>query len=156
MAGLLSSCLASAEAAKEYVAVVRGTMAERVIEVDHALTRKSGPSLPAITRVEPRAIARDRYTLVAAWPYTGRTHQIRRHLKHLSRPVLGDVRYGDGRENRKMREEVGLHRLALHARRIRLPHPDVSRGIIEVEAPLPPDLREPLARLGFDDDALDR
>ena len=40
------------------------------------------------------------YALLELEPLTGRTHQIRRHLKHISRPVIGDATYGKGRHNR--------------------------------------------------------
>lgn len=145
---------------KAYVALVRGAI-EAPGTVEHALpSHVGGERVPAITDYEPLAIARDRYTLVRLRPRTGRRHQIRRHMKHLSRPLLGDTTYGDGRENRAMREQIGLARLALHATWIALPHPDPARAAegvrIEASAPLPRDLREPLERLGFAADVLDR
>lgn len=133
---------------KEYVALVRGTIRDAGT-IDHPVLLESGERADAITDYEPIAIARDRYTLVRVWPRTGRAHQIRRHMKHLSRHILGDTTYGDGRENRKLREEVGLHRMALHARAIALPHPETG-AVIEVLAPMPDDLRAPLIALGFD------
>jgi tRNA pseudouridine65 synthase len=142
---------------KEYVALVRGVIAEAGV-VDHAIASEDRTErLEAITEYRPLAVARERYTLVALSPRTGRSHQLRRHMKHLSRPILGDTTYGDGRENRKLRE-LGLHRLALHARRLALREPGTGASI-EVIAPLPADLRAPLETLGFEAavlDALDR
>ena len=70
--------------------------------------------MPAVTAFRRLAIF-ERYALVEARPRTGRRHQIRRHFKHLSHPLIGDVRYGKGEHNRLFRERFGLHRLALHA-----------------------------------------
>ena len=92
---------------KRYLALVRGVPPEELF-IDHALRRvdsdsskrPSGPDgperLPAQTKIHRLAIF-ERYALVEATPLTGRTHQIRRHLKHASHPIIGDVRYGKGR-----------------------------------------------------------
>jgi tRNA pseudouridine65 synthase len=77
----------------------------------------------------------ERYALVEAIPVTGRLHQIRRHLKHISCPIIGDVNYGKGEHNRIFRERFGLHRLALHAYSLRLPHPRTSVGVAAVAGP---------------------
>lgn len=141
---------------KEYVALVRGTIAAAGT-VDHPIpAREGGPRVAAVTDYAPLAIARDRYTLVRVWPRTGRSHQIRRHMRHLSHPLLGDTTYGDGKENRAMREQIGLHRLALHAAWISLPDPDAPGERVEARAPMPADLREPLERLGFAAEQLDQ
>lgn len=147
-AGVLAASFREGRVRKEYVALVRGPIREAGT-IDHPIPLESGERVDAITDYAPIAIARDRYTLVRVWPRTGRPHQIRRHMKHLSRHILGDTTYGDGRENRKLREEVGLRRMALHARAIALPHPSTGE-MIEAIAPLPDDLRAPLIALGFD------
>jgi tRNA pseudouridine65 synthase len=84
-----------------------------------------------------------RYALVEARLHTGRLHQIRRHLKHISCPLIGDVRYGKGEHNRIFRTEHGLCRLALHCTRIAVAHPD--GGELAVESPLPDDLASAIA-----------
>jgi 23S rRNA pseudouridine1911/1915/1917 synthase len=92
------------------------------------------------------------FTLVKIQPKTGRTHQIRVHLAHVGCPVLADKLYG-GRDAFRMSDiesgtpkdldELLLSRQALHAYRLRFKHP--TRGTwIEVEAPLPPDIRRTL------------
>lgn len=83
-----------------------------------------------------------------ARPETGRLHQIRRHLRHIDHPLVGDVRHGSGAINRHYRAEYDLHRLALHASAITFTHP-ATRERITVDAPMPEDLRAPLARLGL-------
>ena len=121
-----------------------------------------GPVLSAIPRgednKEDRVEARTefhllgmyagRYSWVEAHPTTGRLHQIRRHLKHIFRPIIGDTTYGDGKENRLFRERFALHRLALHASSLTFPHP-VSAQSIRVEAPVPSDLADPLRAMGL-------
>lgn len=134
---------------KEYLALVRGTLHEPGT-IEHPISAQGeGEPRQATTEYEPLGIARNRYTLVRVRPRTGRRHQIRRHMKHLSRPLLGDTTYGDGKENRALREQVGLTRLALHATRVTFPHP-FTHEIFDIGAPLPEDLRTPLEKLGFD------
>lgn len=145
-AALASESLRQGE--KSYLALVRGITPERG-RIDYPIPRSpKGPRVPAVTNFVRLAVALSRYSLVEARPETGRLHQIRRHMKHLAHPLIGDTRYGDGRENRKLREGYGLSRLALHARSIRLAHPRTG-AMFEVEAPMPADLREPLERMGF-------
>jgi tRNA pseudouridine65 synthase len=84
---------------------------------------------------------------VEAEPLTGRPHQIRRHLKHLNHPIIGDVRYGKSEHNRIFRRQFGLERMALHAEAFSLPHP-VDGTPLRVVAPLPRDLAHVLAALG--------
>jgi len=73
---------------------------------------------------------------------------VRRHLKHLSHPILGDTRYGDGKHNRLVRERFALHRLALHAARLSFAHPVTGEPLL-VRAPLTEDLARPLAAMGL-------
>jgi tRNA pseudouridine65 synthase len=62
-------------------------------------------------------------------------HQLRRHFAHLRHPIVGDVRYGDGRHNRMFRERFGVHRLLLHAERLVLPDLDGTEIAIEAQRP---------------------
>ena len=64
-----------------------------------------------------------RFSLVEMQPETGRKHQIRRHLKHLSHPLAGDTTYGDGRQNKLLREHFNCHRLMLCATGLQFKHP---------------------------------
>ncbi|WP_295453040.1 tRNA pseudouridine(65) synthase TruC [uncultured Thiodictyon sp.] len=64
-----------------------------------------------------------RYSLVALQPKTGRKHQIRRHLKHIFHPVVGDTTHGDGRHNQFFRDHFGNQRLLLAATAMELIHP---------------------------------
>lgn len=139
---------------KRYLALVRGTPPESGT-IDYAIPKEDGgPRVPAVTRF--RRIARstvDRCSLVLAMPETGRLHQIRRHLRHIDHPLVGDVEHGSGEINRRYRAEYSLHRLALHAVFLAFVHP-VTGQRIEVSAPLPADLAAPLALLALPQGAL--
>src|SRR5215207_2568470 len=80
-----------------------------------------------------------RFSLLEARLETGRTHQIRVHLESVGHPVVGDRVYG------RRPERLGLDRQFLHAARLAFPHPETGEPI-DVESPLPADLRAALAR----------
>ncbi len=146
----LQRAFAEGRVEKRYLALARGDMPEFTL-VDYALPRgedNKQDRVEAQTEFRKLDLFENRYSLVEARPITGRLHQIRRHLRHLFRPIIGDTTYGDGKENRKFRERFALNRLALHARSLRLPHP-VTGAEIEVHAPLPDDLRQPFEAMGF-------
>ena len=87
-----------------------------------------------------------RYALVAAEPLSGRQHQIRRHFKHLSHPLIGDATYGKGDHTRWWAERLGVTRLWLHAATLTLTHP-VTGQALTLQAPAGPEwhalLRQP-------------
>jgi len=141
----LGQAFESGTVEKRYLALVRGAPPDRV-RVEHALSREDGrPPQPATT--EFRTVARyGRYALVEALPETGRTHQIRRHLKHLSCPIIGDVRYGKGEHNRLFRTEHAFHRLALHATSLTLSDPETGAPLT-IRSPLPEDFARTLKAL---------
>lgn len=143
----LSEAFERGQADKRYVALVRGIAPERAV-VDHPIPRREGgPRVPAVTEVARLGVF-ERYSLVEARPRTGRLHQIRRHLKHLGHPLIGDVNYGKGEHNRLFRARFGLHRLALHAHALTLPHPSTGAPLV-LRAPLPEDLRGPFSQMGL-------
>ena len=145
----LSRDFESGRVDKRYLALVRGTPPDAGV-IDHPIPNKeSGARVPALTRF--RLIARssvDRCSLVEAMPETGRLHQIRRHLKHLHHPVVGDVNYGSGEINRHYRAQYQLHRLALHAHLLSFTHP-LTQARIAVTAPMPDDLGRVLTALAL-------
>jgi tRNA pseudouridine65 synthase len=141
---------AAGRIAKRYVALVRGIPPER-FEVDYPLPRgedRHGPRVDAVTSFERLEVI-GRYSVVAAEPRTGRLHQIRRHLKHISCPILGDVTYGKGEHNRMCRERYGLGRLFLHATSLGLRHP-ISGDQLVITAPLACELEAALAAMRAD------
>jgi tRNA pseudouridine65 synthase len=137
---------------KVYWALVRGIPPAEG-QIDHPIPRQEGGEPVAALTDFRRLGVFERYALIEARPRTGRRHQIRKHLKHLSHPLIGDTRYGKGEHNRFFRQRAGLHRLALHAVRLRFAHP--ATGLpLQLIAPPPEDLRLPLESLGFDVAAL--
>ena len=140
--------LAAHEVVREYLALVRGEVAHDAFTVEAPLGRdrarvavRRGTGVEAVTDFE----VRQRFpgaTLVVARPRTGRTHQIRVHLRSVGHPILGDRAYGGGGDDAR---GLGLSRPFLHARRLAFSHP-VTGDRIEVEEPLPDDLREALTR----------
>jgi tRNA pseudouridine65 synthase len=132
------------EVEKRYLALVRGAPAEAQL-IDHPL-RPDNSDVPQPAVTDVRRLAQwGRYAWVEARPQSGRLHQIRRHLKHISCPIIGDVRYGKGEHNRLFREKYQLHRLALHAAQLRLKGFDDQ--LLELEAPLPVELSRAIHRL---------
>jgi tRNA pseudouridine65 synthase len=133
---------------KRYVALVRG-MAPDAVRVDHPIAKEPGkaklPSSTQVSRLAYYEVRNDetglsrRYSWVEARPFTGRPHQIRRHLKHITHPIVGDVRYGKAEHNRLFRRRFGIERLVLHAAELTLPHPSDGRPLT-MTAPLPDEL----------------
>ncbi len=140
---------------KSYFALVWGETKEDRFQVEAPLGRdlklrrrispRTGKPREAVTRF--RLVERlPRFTALEAIPLTGRTHQIRAHLKAAGHPIVGDREYGGDRWRDlppgELRERIrDLGRLALHARRIAFAHPSRGRRV-SFEAPLPAVLQE--------------
>jgi tRNA pseudouridine65 synthase len=150
LGALFSGDQGDASVEKRYLALVRGHPPEQGV-IDHPIPSKpDGPRVPA--RTEFRRLGTfERYALVEATPRTGRLHQIRRHLKHIACPLIGDVNYGKGEHNRLFRERYGLHRLALHAHLLAFPHPATGAAIapLVIRAPLRGELAACLEAIGL-------
>ena len=86
----------------------------------------------------------DKYSLLLASPITGRTHQIRVHLKHLNCPIIGDEVYGNLSINKKFK----IYRQLLHAYRIEFTHP-ITKENMKIIAPLPEDFKKFLKSFNF-------
>jgi tRNA pseudouridine65 synthase len=154
-AAALGRAFAEGQVDKRYLALVRGHPPEQ-LRIDHPLPpgEDAGDArVDAVTEVRRLGIAAgewSRYALVQAIPHTGRLHQIRRHLKHIACPIIGDVNYGKGEHNRLFRERFGLHRLALHAFALAVPHPTTGAEIA-VRCPPSGSLADCLQALGCAD-----
>ena len=82
---------------------------------------------------------------------TGRTHQIRVQAASRHLPVAGDRVYGDFAWNRRLRQEIGLNRIFLHAVRLTFQHPKLA-GRVQLTSEIPSDLQVSLEKLGIDPD----
>jgi 23S rRNA pseudouridine1911/1915/1917 synthase len=161
----LKAAFAAGRIEKRYLALCEGWPEADRFEVDAPLklTQASlvrvrmhvdDSGAPAATAFEVlgRRTAADgsRIALVSCAPRTGRQHQIRAHLHRAGLPLVGDKIYGhdeaifDRFTKRELtdadRARLRLPRQALHASWLRLPHP-VTGALVELEAPLPGDLR---------------
>jgi 23S rRNA pseudouridine1911/1915/1917 synthase len=125
------------EVQKEYVAICQGNPGKKVIDQPigrHPKKRKEMCVIeggkPAVSHIETLHFD-GKLSVVRIKPVTGRTHQIRVHLKHLGTPVLGDAVYGH--------KDLGRQRL--HAQKLTFPHP-VTLETLTFEAPLPEDMEK--------------
>jgi tRNA pseudouridine65 synthase len=137
---------------KTYRAVVRGWPADEGL-IDHPLKRMPDDMRTERQEVQPaqsrfatlrrfelplpqQGFATTRCAEVALEPLTGRRHQLRRHMKHIAHPIIGDATHGKGPLNRAVADLIGLQRLWLHAQSLDLPHP-VSGQQLRLVSPLP-------------------
>ncbi|GAY21917.1 MULTISPECIES: RluA family pseudouridine synthase [Sphingobium] len=155
-AAFFAKAFSSRTARKVYWAIVMGvpSIEDGMIELPIAKQPGTGGEKMHVDEEEGLP-SRSRYRVIeragnrAAWvelqPYTGRTHQLRVHMAAIGHPIVGDGKYGgkdaflSGTISRKMH---------LHARRIRVDHPDGGR--VDVRAELPEHFAASLASLGFD------
>ena len=156
LAGPLHAALGAPTARKTYVALVRGWFsADGPVVVETPI--KLGPDryVPARSVVDCLGRSRDpRCSLLRVRPETGRNHQVRRHVRDLSHPVIRDHAHGDSRVNRWWRDNYGLTRLGLHALRLELDLP--GGGRLDAVCPLFRDHAEVFARLPWWTEAVAR
>jgi len=155
VASLLSEQFKSHTIQKEYLAVVRGyTNTSELIDYDLKVildkkadkdrSKNKEPQeaqtyYECLSTIElPFPVSRypvARYSLLKLLPRTGRKHQLRRHMKHILHPIVGDTKYGRNEHNRLFREKFECHRLLLHASKISFVHP-ISTELLVIEARL--------------------
>lgn len=146
VAATLGAAFAEQRVEKHYLALVRGVPDEAGV-VDNPVPKKEkGERVAAVSDYRRIAVA-GRYSLVEVRPRTGRLHQIRRHMKHIACPLIGDVRYGKGEHNRHFRDNYNLHRLALHCHGLALDHPRGDTRL-QIRGPLPEELASAFVQLG--------
>ncbi|MFC2057872.1 tRNA pseudouridine(65) synthase TruC [Campylobacterota bacterium] len=143
MAQTMSLLFRSSQVHKEYIAIVRG-FTEDTSLIDYPLKqmldtkeqKKQGitkevqeaqTQFQRLATVElPFPVSRypvARYSLIKLLPKTGRKHQLRRHMKHIFHPIVGDTKHGRGEHNKLFREKYECHRLLLHSNQVSFIHP---------------------------------
>ena len=151
IARVLGQQMMAGEVSKTYLAVVRGWPAEQGV-IDHPLREEpedrrlkgmEHPVRDAVTGyrrlatteipVQVETYPSSRYAVVELRPQTGRKHQLRRHMKHISHPIIGDANHGRGRHNRYFAERFGEGRLMLAATSIGFRHP-VTGAAVRIES----------------------
>lgn len=155
------------EVVKRYLAVVRGHPPEQGV-IDYPLTRLNDAHAgvvggdqgqTAVTRYQrfattelPYRVDRypsSRYALMELMPETGRWHQLRRHMKHIAHPIIGDATHGKGAHNRLFQTLFASNRLLLAAVGLRFQHP-LHGQTVDVHAQPADDFMEVLVRLGWE------
>ena len=155
IARLMSEQFATKQIEKTYHAIVRGYVEGEatidyplVEELDKIADKFSDSNKPAqdavttyrgISKIEvPIKVGKfdtARYSFVELKPKTGRKHQLRRHMKHIFHPILGDSKHGDLHQNRAFAEFFSIKRLMLHASKLQITHP-INHNTIIIEANL--------------------
>jgi len=155
-AAFFSKAFSGRTARKVYWALVVGvpSVEDGLIDLPIAKQPGTGGEKMHVDEAEGQP-SRTRYRVVeragnrAAWvelqPHTGRTHQLRVHMAAIGHPIVGDGKYAG--QDAFLTGSIS-RKLHLHARRLRIDHPDGGR--IEISAEPPEHFRESLASLGFD------
>ncbi len=170
-ASTLGKALMAGEMQKTYLAMVRGWTAEAGV-IDHPLRehatdrrdKDEQPLREALTRYRRLATTEipvaiegypaSRYSLVELQPETGRKHQLRRHMQHISHPIIGDTNYGRTRHNHYFAERFGHGRLMLAATGLPFRHP-ASGALLQLRAAPEASFRQVLSIFGAALPALD-
>jgi 23S rRNA pseudouridine955/2504/2580 synthase len=147
----LHRMLREGEVRKIYLAVVKGALAQKTLELRESLHKHVTASgerrvsvqadgRSALTRVT-RLKSSGEFSLLQVELMTGRTHQIRVHLAHAGHPVVGDDKYGDFALNRALKQ-----RLLLHAAKLSFRHP-LGGEPVKLESPLPAEMKAFLEKM---------
>jgi 23S rRNA pseudouridine1911/1915/1917 synthase len=128
----------------------RGEVAESEVWVERIVHSRGAQAITRV-RVEERfeLIGPKRFSLLTAWPETGRTHQVRVHLAHVGFPLLGDKIYARGSRpyldfiahgwTKELESEIWISRHALHSARLKI---HIAARKLEWTSPLPADLAQ--------------
>lgn len=140
------------EVSKNYIAIVYGAMKDDFGTINRPIGRSAkdfrlwsaqrgarGAMREAVTEYKVVKRAKD-FSLINLFPKTGRTHQLRVHLKAINHPIVCDSLYAPKREC-----AFGLKRMALHASSVEFLALDGRK--VKVEAPMPEDFSEAVAKL---------
>jgi len=155
-AGPLHAALTSEDTVKTYVAFVRGWFKhEEPVVVDRPMKDDNDRLKDALSTVEFLGRSHEpRCSLLRVRPRTGRYHQVRRHVRDLTHPIIGDSDHGDSKVNRWWRENTGIKRLGLHCIGLSLTLPSGDR--LEVASPLFTDQRSVYQEMPWWSEAVER
>jgi len=139
IASKLQAIFEHPETQKQYIAIVRGHFPDEV-ELDYPLTNDRGKLQEAFTSFKSvkrseldiplGKFATSRYSLIEAYPKTGRMHQIRKHLDHLRHPIIGDRPHGCNKQNKLFKERWNMMTMLLHAQEFRITHPVTNQPLV--------------------------
>ncbi len=157
------------EVEKHYLAIVRGfteqnglidyALKEQLDKMTDSKARQDKAAQSAITAYQrlakielPCPVGRyqtARYSLVKLTPQTGRKHQLRRHMKHIFHPIVGDTTHGDGKQNQFFRIHYNAWQLMLTATEMTFPHP-LTRQSLTIHCPLSGDFKRLVNHFGWE------
>jgi len=159
----LTASFRDRETEKLYWAIVVGEPSKKEGAINLPLAKRPGAfdrelmqvdeenGQKALTHFRVVDSASRRAALLALWPRTGRTHQLRVHCTAIGCPILGDRKYGG--EEALLSTIADARKLHLHARRLTLPHPS-GKGELKAQAELPPHFRRTVEAFGFSTDGV--
>lgn len=164
VAATLGQAFKGRDIRKYYWAVTVGVPAHEAGKIDTLLAKTGPPGEERVAVTSDKEIGKRAVTLfrvlervgagaalVAFWPRTGRTHQLRVHATVLHTPILGDFKYGGGDSGNLAGVETGKG-LHLHALRLVFSHP-VTGKPVNISAPVPAEMKKTFSALGFYPDA---
>ncbi|QOG12429.1 tRNA pseudouridine(65) synthase TruC [Arcobacter sp. FWKO B] len=169
-AKILSEQFLANQIEKRYLAVVRGytqpqgvidyplsRKLDKIADCDASQNKEPQEAISTYTRLatvevpyEVGKYAQTRYSLVEVVPKTGRKHQIRRHMKHLSHHLVGDTKYGRGEHNKFIREQYDCHRMLLHSYSLSIFHP-YDNNRLTFKAPLDESFKSIFTSFGWEE-----
>ncbi len=142
---------------KRYIAIVRGFAPEEML-IDYALYKDNGVLQEAQTLIKCMQTAEidlpsgkhqtSRYSFVEAFPFTGRMHQIRKHLAHILNPIIGDRPHGCNKQNKIWLEKFEMNTMMLHGASLKLNHP-VANEVLEIKAEPQAEFKRVMQLLNF-------
>ncbi|TNE51806.1 MAG: RluA family pseudouridine synthase [Deltaproteobacteria bacterium] len=148
----LSQSFAERRISKRYLALVYGDIIAEG-QISTPLTKKANstkaPLLQALTRFRRLAYSSEHHiSLLELFPHTGRRHQLRRHLRSVGHPILGDRQYGYKPWNRQMQVSLRVENMFLHAYALQFQHP-ISKEVMSLIAPVPSHFQALFHQLDF-------
>jgi tRNA pseudouridine65 synthase len=155
---LMHKQFAEGRVKKKYLAIVRGYTDDSGW-IDYPLTNEKGKAQEALTgyRTLKRAeldissgnFKTSRYSLVEAYPQTGRLHQIRKHFAHILHPIIGDRPHGCNKQNKLFKDRFEMTSMMLHAAEIVFNHP-VTKKEVTIQAGIHSEFSRMLKLMGWE------
>ncbi len=153
---VLQAALTAETSQKRYLAFVRGEhRLPSPLEIDRPMMDENGVLKEAFSTVYRLGASADpRCSLLLVQPRTGRFHQVRRHVRDLGHPIIGDTKHGDSKVNRWWRENYGMQRLGLHCLSLNTTTEDGEA--ITASCPLFDDMQPILGQMPWWEEACER
>lgn len=158
---LLSQKFEAGEMHKTYLSILRGYTSDSGT-IDYPLTNDAGKVQEAITEFKTLGRAEipfpfgkfqtSRYSLIEAYPKTGRMHQLRKHFAHILHPIIADRAHGCNKQNRFFKEKWQMTTMLLHAKQLAFVHPRTETEII-INAKVSEEFIRMMELMKFDQDS---